>query len=247
MDRDGKGQTMEGFLALGFLVGMSHALEADHLAAIGAMAAGKTNGRRRLVIRGAAWGIGHSITLLAICALVLLFGFALTAPRAAAMEFSVGVMLVLLGLSVFWRLWRRRVHFHRHSHGGRPHIHVHSHAGATLPHATDPHHHRHPEGPPVTALLVGLVHGAAGSAGLLTLAVATSRNPATALGYVALFGLGSIAGMALLSFAASWPLGLADRGILWLHRGIAAAAGAGAIVIGADVMFATGALAWTNF
>ena len=87
---------------------------------------------------------------------------------------------------------------------GRPHIHAHSHAGATAPHARDPHRHRHPAGFPLRALIVGLVHGAAGSAGLLALAVAATQEPWAAVGYVAVFGLGSILGMATLSFVAAF-------------------------------------------
>ncbi|MEO1505433.1 MAG: hypothetical protein AAFU68_14565 [Pseudomonadota bacterium] len=101
---------MEGFLAIGFLVGMSHALEADHVAAVGAMAADPKagRGRRNLVLRGAAWGLGHTITLFALCTLVILFGVALTDATSAALEFGVGVMLVLLGIDVLRRTRARR-------------------------------------------------------------------------------------------------------------------------------------------
>ncbi len=238
---------MLGFLTLGFLIGMSHALEADHLAAVGAMATEET-GRRRLVLRGAAWGLGHTVTLLAICAAAILFGFSLTDRVAAVLEFAVGLMLVMLGLDVFRRMRRQRVHFHVHDHGhGRPHLHAHSHAGARVSHDVDPHMHSHPEGLPARALLVGLVHGAAGSAGLLALAAATTKEPLVAVGYVAVFGVGSILGMALLSYAAAWPLGWAERGAKWLHRAVGALAAAVAITIGIGVMVETGALAWSGF
>lgn len=239
---------MEGFLVLGFLIGMQHALEADHLAAIGTMAAGRHGGKRGLALRGAVWGLGHTITLFAICAAVILLGLALTERTAAALEFGVGVMLVLLGLDVLRRMRTQRIHFHAHRHdGGRAHIHAHSHQGASKPHGEDPHDHRHPEGFPLRALVIGLIHGAAGSAGLLALAVAATREPWAAVGYVAVFGLGSILGMAALSFVAAWPLGAAERHARWLHRGLAFGAAALAVGIGLDVMAETAPIAWGGF
>ena len=81
-------------IALGFLAGMGHALEPDHLAAVGAMATGR-NSRRSMVLRGAAWGLGHTLTLLAICSAVILLGMALTGRTAALLESAVGFMLIL--------------------------------------------------------------------------------------------------------------------------------------------------------
>jgi len=236
---------LEGFLALGFLIGMQHALEADHLAAVGTMAAAGPTSKRRLALRGAVWGLGHTITLFAICAAVILLGLTLTDRMAAALEFGVGVMLVLLGADVLRRMWKARVHFHAHAHGdGRRHLHAHSHAGATLPHGRDRHDHAHPTGFPVRALMIGLVHGAAGSAGLLALAVATTRDAWTAVGYVAVFGLGSILGMGALSFVAAWPLGAAERHAKWLHSGLSVAAAALAVALGVGVMAETAGAAW---
>ncbi|MBY8977505.1 hypothetical protein KHP62_16955 [Rhodobacteraceae bacterium NNCM2] len=237
---------MEGFLALGFLIGMSHALEADHLAAVGAMAA--KGGKRQLALRGAVWGLGHTITLFAICTAVILFGVALTDQVSATLEFGVGVMLVFLGFDVIRRMRRQKVHFHAHDHGdGKAHIHAHSHAHSTKPHDSDPHMHEHPQGFPLRALLVGLMHGAAGSAGLLALAIAATQNPWTAVAYVAVFGIGSLVGMAALSMAAAWPLGWAERGAKWLYRGLTIGAAALAIAIGAQVMIENAAHAWSVF
>jgi len=239
---------MGGFLALGFLIGMQHALEADHLAAVGAMAAGQRNSKRSLVMRGAAWGLGHTITLLVISTAVILLGMTLTDEAAALLEFGVGVMLVLLGIDVLRRMRRQKVHFHLHDHGtGRAHLHAHSHAHAAHPHSSDPHHHAHPEGFPLRALLVGLMHGAAGSAGLLLLTVAATRDPIVAIGYVVLFGLGSILGMAALSYVAAWPLGAVQRKAAWLHKGLGLAAAAVAIGLGISVISESAALAWEAF
>lgn len=207
-------------IALGFLAGMGHALEPDHLAAVGAMATGRKS-RRSLVLRGAAWGLGHTLTLLAICSAVILLGMVLTGQTAALLESAVGFMLILLGADVLWRMRKARVHFHLHEHfDGERHFHAHSHLGEQAPHDASRHEHSHPHRFPLKALAVGLVHGAAGSAGLLTLTVASVGDPMLAVVYVLLFGIGSIAGMSALSFIASWPLGYAERFAKRLHRAL---------------------------
>lgn len=236
---------MEGFLILGFLVGMQHALEADHLAAVGSMvmAEGKAS-KRALFLRGATWGLGHTITLFAICAAALLFGLTLSDAGSAALEFAVGIMLVLLGVDVLRRFRKSKVHFHVHSHEeGNAHLHAHSHAHDQLPHSENPHRHTHPQGLPLRALTVGLVHGAAGSAGLLVLAVAATGDTLTALGYVLVFGIGSICGMAALTYAASWPLGSVAKQAGWLYRGLTGGVAALTILLGVGVMVETGPVA----
>lgn len=238
---------MEGFLALGFLIGMQHALEADHLAAVGAMVAGRPSSRRALVLRGAAWGLGHSIMLFFICSVVILLGLTLTDRVSAVLEFVVGIMLVLLGVDVIYRFRKNRAHFHVHRHDdSKPHLHAHSH-GADLQHREDRHAHEHPKGLPLKVLAIGLVHGAAGSAGLLVLAVAATKDPIVALGYIVLFGVGSVLGMATLTFVASWPLSAVEGRARWLHGCLSTGAGVLAMGLGVDVMIETGSLAWTVF
>ncbi len=235
---------MTGFLLLGFLVGMAHALEADHLAAVGALASSGQATPRRLAFLGASWGMGHSTMLMLISLPVILFGYALSARMAAGMEFAVGIMLVVLGVQVFRRLRRQGIHFHLHDHGdGAPHFHAHSHAGAPGPHAEDPHEHGHARFS-LRAYVVGLAHGAAGSAGLVALVAAATRDALAAVSYVAVFGLGSILGMALLTFTASWPLGFAERSATRIFRLVQGAAACLAIFIGARVMAETGPILW---
>jgi hypothetical protein len=235
---------MYAFLLLGFLPGMGHSLEADHLAAVGAMATGRSS-KKRLAVLGAAWGLGHTITLLLLCSAVIFFGFVLTEWGTAAMEFAVGMTLVILGVDVLCRVGRARVHFHVHDHGdGHPHIHAHSHLGSKLPHAVDPHDHAQPQRLPGKALLVGMMHGAAGSAGLLALALAVSREPWIAIIYVLLFGFGSICGMTALTCLAAWPLGLAERSATGLHHGLHSAISCVAIVLGISAMLESGHLVW---
>lgn len=236
---------MLGILALGFLMGMSHALEADHLAAMAAISGDRSTQKRKMMMRGAFWGAGHTLTLFVLGSLVIVFGFVLTDANAARLEFAVGVMLVLLGVHLVVRMSRRKIHFHAHSHeDGKPHLHAHSHHGETGGHTASSHHHSHPEGLPWRALLVGLVHGAAGSAGLLTLVIATTQSPLISLAYIIIFGVGSIFGMAVLSYAVAWPLGAIERSARSIHMTVTVAAALFAFGIGANVMLSTATLAW---
>ena len=101
---------MNSVLLIGFLVGMGHALEADHLAAVGSMASGRTS-PKRLAIMGAAWGLGHTITLFLLCSAVILLGFVLTDRLAATLEFGVGIMLIILGADVLRRMVKKEMNF----------------------------------------------------------------------------------------------------------------------------------------
>lgn len=218
-------------LLFGLLVGMQHALEADHLAAVAAMSAGRTS-RRALVLRGGCWGVGHTLTLLLICGVLLFLGGTIAPHTQALLEFAVGLMVMLLGANVLLRLWRQRPHFHIHRHEtGETHVHAHSHAGESRPHADSPHRHEHRDLGLSRAVMVGMMHGAAGSAALLVLAAA-SGSAVTGLSYVLSFGIGSILGMAALSFIAAWPLGFLERCAAWLNTAALAAIGCTAILIG---------------
>ena len=234
---------MVSFLILGFLIGMSHALEADHLAAVGALATSGRSTPRKLVFLGASWGMGHTTTLFILSSLVLVFGYVLSDRLAAGMEFAVGAMLILLGIHVIWKMRRSKIHFHVHQHGdGKQHLHAHSHAETSLEHQKDPHKHKH--GFSLRAYLVGLAHGAAGSAGLIALTAAATQNVATALAYVLVFGVGSIIGMALLTYAISWPMRFSEKTAGRLFTIVQGAVASLAIFIGISVMIETGPLTW---
>lgn len=234
------GPTLGGFLLLGLLMGMTHALEADHLAAVSTMI---TDGKGRLALRGMAWGIGHTATLFVLSAAVFLFSLVLTEARAASLEFVVGMMLVALGLDVLRRMARKKVHFHVHTHpGGGPHLHAHSHAATAT--AARVHQHGHPTGFPWRALAVGLVHGAAGSTGLIALAAATTGTASMALAYVLMFGIGSILGMAAFSAVVGLPFARIEavsiQTLNWLRIAVAVTA----VAIGIGIMYETLPLAW---
>jgi ABC-type nickel/cobalt efflux system permease component RcnA len=227
-------------LFLGFLIGMQHALEADHVAAVAAIA---TRGRsiRRIVRHGAIWGLGHSLALLVFGGGVLMLGTAVPAGLARGLELAVGVMLLLLGAGVLHRLIRERVHFHRHRHGdGVVHLHAHSHAGERRAHDPAHHTHAHPDTPTLRSLLVGMVHGMAGSAALLVLALSTIQSTLTGLLYIALFGCGSVVGMAALSAVIAVPLSYSARLLTWMHQVLQGAVGGVTLMIGAVIVYRTG-------
>lgn len=228
---------MFGVLGLGFLLGMQHALEVDHVAAVSSIAARRIE-VADVVKHGLTWGIGHTLTLFAFAGAALGLGQAIPEDLARPIEGAVGVMLVGLGAHVLWRLWRDRVHFHAHSHGyGAAHVHAHSHAGETAPHARAPHVHAH--GFRWRTLLVGLMHGMAGSAALLVLAVSQASSVAVGLGYVALFGIGSMLGMGALSVVIAVPLALSARWLTWANSGLQGAVGVMTLAIGARTIVET--------
>jgi hypothetical protein len=228
---------MFGILGLGFLLGMQHALEADHIAAVSSIAARRTQ-IGDIVRHGLTWGLGHTLTLFVFAGAALLLGHAIPEQVARPIESAVGIMLVGLGAHVLWRLWRDRVHFHKHGHGdGTVHIHAHSHAGETVAHARAAHAHAH--GFRWRTLLVGLMHGMAGSAALLVLTVSQASSPAVGLGYVALFGIGSMVGMGALSTVIAVPLAVSARWLTWANRGLQGAVGIVTIAIGLTTIYET--------
>ena len=227
---------MFAVLSLGFLLGMQHALEADHIAAVSSLAARRSR-VTDIVKHGLTWGLGHTLTLLAFAGAAILLGQAIPENLARPLEIAVGLMLIGLGAHVLWRLRRDRVHFHAHRHGeGTLHIHLHSHAHDTVPHRHSAHLHGH--GFRWRSLLVGLMHGMAGSAALLVLAVSQAANPATAAAYVALFGIGSMLGMGALRAVIAVPLAVSARWLTSANRALQGAVGAVTMVVGAGTIWA---------
>ena len=233
------------FLTLGLMIGMAHALEADHLAAVGTLASGPNRSGRHLAWLGASWGLGHTTTLFLISMAVLLLGLTISTRLASGFEFAVGGMLLFLGLGVLHKLRRNRVHFHLHTHDSdAPYFHAHSHHASKKPHAQDAHDHAHGRLFSSRSYLVVLVHGVAGSAGLVAMAAAATQDIATTLTYVLTFGLGSTLGMAALTLTASWPLHRAERAAGGLFGAVQLAMGGGAILVGVLIMYETGPILW---
>ena len=234
---------MTSILFLGLLIGMKHALEADHIAAVASLATGAADGKsgsiRGTIKLGLAWGLGHTLTLSIFGAAVLVFKWAAAAEVAWYAELLVGLMLVVLGADVLWRLWRDRVHFHAHQHGPTVHLHAHSHRGESE-HNTSPHRHRHTRSLPARALLIGLMHGLAGSAALVLLTLNSVPNVGTGLAYMALFGLGSMIGMAVLSFVIALPLRAGAGAVGGVYNALHVAVGTATIALGLATLYDVG-------
>jgi len=225
---------MGSIFVLGFLMGVRHAFEADHLAAVASLAT-RTRSVRSGALQGAAWGLGHTLTLLVVGGTCLLLGKAVPERWATRLELAVGVMLLVLGLDVMRRLRQDRVHAHVHRHDdGTVHWHAHGHPEGA--HAAGGHDHVHATGLPGRALAVGLVHGMAGSAALFLLTLQATPSFWAGIGYIGLFGLGSILGMAALSAVIAVPL-LASAGLLRrIHRGLEVAVGLLTLGIGIRIL-----------
>lgn len=223
-------------LAFGLLFGMQHALEADHLAAVATLVAHEPD-KQRVVRQGVYWGLGHTLTLLAFGGAVMVVGLVLSERTVHGLEAAVGVMLVALGLDLLRRLWQERVHFHGHRHAplGVHHFHAHSHQGEAAPHDRAAHRHGH-RPLPLRALLVGMVHGLAGSAALVLLTLQQVGDPWVGLVYIGLFGAGSVAGMAALSWAVSWPMRLTAGRLGGRHRALNLLVAGASIALGLQVV-----------
>ncbi len=230
------------WIIFGFLLGLQHALEADHIAAVASIAADK-KGFRPIVRHGALWGLGHALTLGAFGGAVYALKLTLDEKLASGLEFAVGMMLVLLGARVLYVLIKARIHFHMHRHGpGEVHFHAHSHAGDVRDHGASAHAHAHPQGHWGRSIAVGMIHGLAGSAALVALAAASAPTVPLGLAFMVLFGIGSIAGMALFSAVIAVPLSLTGRTLTWASRGLQGLAGLIAMGIGLHIMVETGAV-----
>lgn len=213
--------TLGGILLLGMIIGLQHALEPDHLAAVSSLVAGDKSWKS-IVRHGAVWGLGHTIALSAVAGSVVILGGVIEDGMARSLEGIVGLMLVVLGGHVIFRLVRDKVHFHVHRHGdGTVHFHAHTHKDEMAPqgraHKSHPHEHEHTKAWPVRSLMVGLMHGLAGSAALVVLTAAEIADPVFGLIYVAIFGFGSILGMVALSGAIAMPIGWTAERLTWAN------------------------------
>lgn len=197
-------------IGVGFLLGVHHALEADHVAAVAALST-RTASLRGLLRLAAGWGAGHTLSIVAVGTSAIVLGIALPDGSEPFLDRFIGAVLVVMGLDVLRRLLARHVHVHVHEHDdGSLHRHLHFHdAPAAALQAR--HEHHHPHAGAGRALAMGMLHGLAGSAALLLLALPRAGSAIEAIAYLLMFGIGSIAGMLLFSLVLSVPLGLAAR------------------------------------
>lgn len=200
---------LSGWL-VAFVLGLRHALEADHLTAVSTLVADQPRPRDAALV-GALWGVGHAAALLIAGGLLLVLRLRLPPGAARGLELGVACMLVFLGSRSIRRALRdgRAGRSAPHPHGDTRHVH----AGAS------DHVHLGPWTLARRPLLVGVVHGLAGSGALAALALASMPSLSAGLGYLVVFGVGSVGGMALLAGLAGLPLGRFARG----HRAQAAA------------------------
>jgi hypothetical protein len=207
-------------LLVGLLLGMKHATEADHLAAVATLAT-RESSLAQALRQGVAWGVGHTLSLLLFGGAVFVLGHAISPSLEQALETAVGIMLIGLGADVLRRLAVERFRFH--AQGQRP-----QHGG-------------------LRALAVGMMHGLAGSAALVMLSLKSLPSWSIGLSYIVVFGLGSIAGMALLSVVIALPLRLSAGYLLGLHRSMTGLVGLFSCALGGYMVVEIGYLQATLF
>ncbi len=210
---------MTSLLILGFLIGMRHAMDADHLAAVAAISTQQSS-IRSTVKHGLVWGAGHTTTLFLFGSMIIWMDTIIPEQLALYLQIGVGLMLVALGLDVIRRVIRDRIHFHQHQHEtAETHFHAHSHCGETN-HQQSAHQHNHDRKFPFRTLFIGFMHGMAGSAALTLITMETIDSLWAGLLYILLFGFGSMLGMAILSVIIAIPLRASANGLTWMHNGL---------------------------
>jgi high-affinity nickel permease len=249
--------TLISVIALGFFLGMRHATDPDHVVAVTTIVSRQRSVRHAAVV-GILWGLGHTITILVVGSAIILFGIVIPARVGLTMELSVGLMLILLGvlnLSGMMR-WITETftpsqlphHSHPHSHGDYVHTH---------PHGYGPERHGHAEDATpvgwmdtifgrmgfyqiVRPLVVGIVHGLAGSAAVALLVLTTIRVPSWAVLYLLVFGIGTVAGMMLITAAIAIPFTFSESRFARLNRGLGLVSGLVSLAFGLFIVYQMG-------
>lgn len=202
-------------LFLGVLLGMRHALEPDHIAAVSTLVLESGSSRRGLLL-GAFWGVGHSLSLLVVGCLLAILHAELPGWLGEVFELAVAIMLVTLGLRAFRQATRTPASHHAHaptrSHDyAQPHVHADGHSHHHAEHHAGVKPLRRRRSLASRPLLFGVIHGLAGSGALTALVVAELPSTSARVTYIVLFGFGSIVGMATLSGLAGWPIARLGR------------------------------------
>ena len=230
-------------LGLGFLLGMKHATDADHVVAISTIVSEYRNAWRGIWV-GASWGLGHTTPLLIVGTVILLFKGSIVERYvgvAPYLEFLVGIMLVFLGLQVFWNLRRRRTHIHEHIEVDQPHMHIHSsHEVAEEPSEETDHHFFRPGKPffRLKSFLIGIVHGLAGSAAVMLAVLVTDAVTSFWVGlfYILLFGMGTVLSMGMLTVLMGIPFAISGQ-FQRVNAAVASIAGTLSIAFGVFLMY----------
>ena len=216
-------------LLIGFLLGLQHAVEADHLAAVSTIVSEKKSLLTASIV-GGFWGVGHTISLFAVGIVVVVLKLQISEAVEIKLEAIVGGMLVLLGINALRKLFSsEEIHVHSHDHGTREHLHIHRHGEE----ARETSHHRFT----LRSIVVGMVHGLAGSAALMLLVVPTIPSPALALLYILIFGIGSIGGMMAMSFLIGLPIHFTANRFAILNRTVRFGAGTFSLGLGVFIIY----------
>ena len=234
---------------LGLVLGMRHATDPDHVIAVTAI----LSRERRLAVAariGVVWGLGHTLTVLIVGAAIIIFKIAIPTRLGLAMEFAVAIVLILLGVGAAAGVVRNAatrirggsssdeglvVHAHVHSHDGAMHAHPHVHVGAHDA-VDDVTHHDHlvpadalpsfaARRPLLRSFAVGLVHGLAGSAAIALLVLSAIPDPMWATVYLAIFCIGTIIGMGLITTAIATPFMVVSRRASWIRQTLVTGSG----------------------
>ncbi len=228
-------------LSLGLLLGLKHATDADHVVAVSTIVSEYRNAWRGLWV-GVSWGLGHTTPLLVLGIVILLLKEVVLdryETIAPVFEFGVGIMLVLLGLQVFWNLRRGKLHVHQHTHSEQPHLHVHAtHEPRAETHEEVHHNGLFHIGKPFfrpKSFVIGIVHGLAGSAAIMLVILPQIDLFWVGIGYLVVFGIGTILSMAAVTLLMGVPFAISGK-FERVNRMVAGVAGVGSLIFGVALM-----------
>ncbi|WP_281889481.1 sulfite exporter TauE/SafE family protein [Paenibacillus sp. YYML68] len=219
-------------LSFGFILGIKHAIEPDHVIAVSTIAS-ESRRLSRSSLAGVYWGIGHTLTLFLTGVLLILLKVEIPEKWAMSFEFLVGIMLVYLGVAAIRSF--RNVHVHNHKHDeveAHHHVHAHVYNGE---HAHTPHRHSSYG----KSMLIGFIHGLAGSGAMVLLTMSTVSTAWEAALYIAVFGAGTVAGMLFFTTVIGIPFVL-STGKRVLNRALTQVTGAVSALFGVYYMYNLG-------
>jgi len=245
--------TLLAIISVGFVLGMRHATDADHVVAVTTIVS-RERSLGPAAWLGALWGVGHTVTIVIVGGAIILFNVVIPPRVGLLMELAVSLMLIALGVWNLRGTWRALVemvllrrpaaatHAHPHVHAHGDYVHAHPH-----PHDREPHPHRLDQTPLarldrsfrqlrayqiVRPVVVGVVHGLAGSAAVALLVLTTIRTPSWAMAYLVLFGIGTVAGMLLVTMALAAPFTFMRRHVPIARLRLQAATGLVSVCFG---------------